>query len=132
MGLSVAIKILFLGEVMGRPGRAAVADRLPKLRADWGLDFVVVSGEDASAGAGDDALAVHAGLVAGGDGGDCGGFYDRTLQVLRALRPTVAIGFAFAAQQLAKVPIDATDQRLDIVVTERGVAFAQHDASGLP
>ena len=61
-----------------------------------------------------------------------GGFYDRTLQVLRALRPTVAIGFAFAAQQLAKVPIDATDQRLDIVVTERGVAFAQHDASGLP
>lgn len=50
-----------------------------------------------------------------------GGFYDRTLQGLRALRPTVAIGFAFAAQEVAEVPIDATDQRLDMVVTEAGV-----------
>lgn len=37
---------------MGRTGRTAVAARLPKLRADWGLDFVVVNGENASAGAG--------------------------------------------------------------------------------
>ncbi len=46
------MKILFLGDVMGRAGRAAVAERLPKLRADWGLDFVVVNGENASQGAG--------------------------------------------------------------------------------
>ena len=50
-----------------------------------------------------------------------GGYYDRTLQGLRALRPTVAIGFAFAAQEVAEVPIDATDQRLNMVVTEAGV-----------
>jgi 5-formyltetrahydrofolate cyclo-ligase len=50
-----------------------------------------------------------------------GGFYDRTLQGLRALRPTVAVGFAFAAQEVAAVPIDATDQRLDLMVTEQGV-----------
>lgn len=46
------MKILFLGDVMGRSGRAAIAERLPKLRADWGLDFVVVNGENASSGAG--------------------------------------------------------------------------------
>ncbi|MBK5947554.1 metallophosphoesterase [Rhodobacter veldkampii DSM 11550] len=46
------MKILFLGDVMGRAGRAAVAARLPGLRAEWGLDFVVVNGENASAGAG--------------------------------------------------------------------------------
>lgn len=46
------MKILFLGDVMGRAGRAAVAERLPKLRADWGLDFVVVNGENASSGMG--------------------------------------------------------------------------------
>ena len=46
------MKILFLGDVMGRAGRAAVAERLPKLRTDWGLDFVVVNGENASSGAG--------------------------------------------------------------------------------
>ena len=50
-----------------------------------------------------------------------GGFYDRTLEGLRSRRTTIAIGFAFAAQQVAEVPIDVTDQRLDRVVTETGV-----------
>lgn len=50
-----------------------------------------------------------------------GGFYDRTLEVLRAKRPTLAVGFAFAAQEMEAVPIEPTDQRLDVIVTERGV-----------
>lgn len=50
-----------------------------------------------------------------------GGFYDRTLEGLRALGPVVAIGFAFAAQEMAEVPIEDTDQRLDMIVTEQGV-----------
>ena len=51
-GQRKSMKILFLGDVMGRAGRAEVAERLPKLRADWGLDFVVVNGENASGGMG--------------------------------------------------------------------------------
>lgn len=50
-----------------------------------------------------------------------GGFYDRTLEGLRARRPTLAVGFAFAAQEVDEVPIDAYDQQLDVVVTEEGV-----------
>ena len=50
-----------------------------------------------------------------------GGFYDRTLQGLRARHPTLAIGFAFAAQEVTEVPVEAVDQRLDLVVTEAGV-----------
>lgn len=50
-----------------------------------------------------------------------GGFYDRTLEMLRAQRPRLAIGLAFAAQEVDAVPIDATDQRLDMIVTEQGV-----------
>jgi len=46
------MRMLFLGDVMGRAGRAAVAARLPGLRADWALDFVVVNGENATSGAG--------------------------------------------------------------------------------
>ena len=49
-----------------------------------------------------------------------GGFYDRTLQALRAKRATLAVGYAFAAQQVAEVPIDAFDQRLDAIITEQG------------
>jgi 5-formyltetrahydrofolate cyclo-ligase len=49
-----------------------------------------------------------------------GGFYDRTLEGLRAAGNITAIGFAFAGQEVDQVPIDATDQRLDIIVTENG------------
>lgn len=50
-----------------------------------------------------------------------GGFYDRTLQALRASHGILAVGFAFAAQEVDEVPIDRFDQRLDAVVTEQGV-----------
>jgi 5-formyltetrahydrofolate cyclo-ligase len=50
-----------------------------------------------------------------------GGYYDRTLEVLRGKRPTLAVGFAFAAQEVQEVPIEATDQRLDAIVTEEGL-----------
>ncbi len=50
-----------------------------------------------------------------------GGFYDRTLEGLRAKRPTIAVGFAFDAQEMPEVPIEDTDQKLDFIVTESGV-----------
>ena len=50
-----------------------------------------------------------------------GGFYDRTLEQLRAARPTRAIGFAFSAQLDEEIPLEATDQPLDMVVTELGI-----------
>ncbi|WP_068113829.1 TIGR00282 family metallophosphoesterase [Tropicimonas marinistellae] len=46
------MRILFLGDVMGRAGRAAVSERLPALRRDWRIDFVVVNGENATSGMG--------------------------------------------------------------------------------
>ncbi|MDJ1007800.1 MAG: TIGR00282 family metallophosphoesterase [Paracoccaceae bacterium] len=46
------MRILYLGDVMGRSGRDGVAARLPGLRRDWKLDFVVVNGENATSGAG--------------------------------------------------------------------------------
>ncbi|MGO4907642.1 5-formyltetrahydrofolate cyclo-ligase [Pseudorhodobacter sp. W20_MBD10_FR17] len=50
-----------------------------------------------------------------------GGFYDRTLEGLRARGPVLAIGFAFSGQEMDAVPIEATDQKLDVIVTENGV-----------
>ena len=46
------MRVLFLGDVMGRAGRAAVTGRLPALRTQWRLDFVVVNAENATSGAG--------------------------------------------------------------------------------
>ena len=58
---------------------------------------------------------------AGGRLGYGGGFYDRTLELLRSRRPTRAIGFAWAAQETDAVPQEPTDQPLDLIVTEAGV-----------
>lgn len=49
-----------------------------------------------------------------------GGFYDRTLEALRARGPVHAVGFAYAAQAVSAIPAEPTDQRLDAVVTETG------------
>jgi metallophosphoesterase (TIGR00282 family) len=46
------MKLLFLGDVVGRSGRDAITARLPGLIADHGLDFVVINGENASHGRG--------------------------------------------------------------------------------
>jgi metallophosphoesterase (TIGR00282 family) len=46
------MKFLFLGDVVGRAGRDAVAERLPGIIATYGFDFVVVNGENASHGNG--------------------------------------------------------------------------------
>jgi metallophosphoesterase (TIGR00282 family) len=46
------IRILFLGDIVGEPGRKAVIARLAGLKAEQNLDFVVVNGENAAGGRG--------------------------------------------------------------------------------
>jgi 5-formyltetrahydrofolate cyclo-ligase len=49
------------------------------------------------------------------------GYYDMTIGRLRARKPVTAVGIAFAAQEVPKVPTSARDARLDLVLTEREV-----------
>jgi metallophosphoesterase (TIGR00282 family) len=46
------LKLLFIGDIVGRPGRDIVADQLPKLRREHAIDFVIANGENVAAGAG--------------------------------------------------------------------------------
>ncbi len=48
-----------------------------------------------------------------------GGFYDRTLAALRGEHDVLAVGYAFGAQEVEKMPFGKTDQRIDMIVTER-------------
>jgi 5-formyltetrahydrofolate cyclo-ligase len=50
-----------------------------------------------------------------------GGFYDQTLELLRAKKSIVAIGVSYAAQEVDSVVHDGHDQLLDFVMTEKGV-----------
>src|ERR1041384_6800956 len=49
------------------------------------------------------------------------GYYDMTIAKLRAIKPVIAAGIAFAAQEIGEVPVTARDARLDLVLTEREV-----------
>ncbi len=57
-----------------------------------------------------------------------GGFYDRTLIVQRKIKPTLAVGVAFAAQRVERIPTDIHDQKLDWIVTETEALRAKTDA----
>jgi metallophosphoesterase (TIGR00282 family) len=46
------MRILFIGDIVGRSGRAILLDRLPALIRDWRLDFVALNGENAAGGFG--------------------------------------------------------------------------------
>src|SRR3954471_15514109 len=46
------MRLLFVGDVVGRSGRAAVTERLPALKRNWKLDCIIVNGENAAGGFG--------------------------------------------------------------------------------
>jgi metallophosphoesterase (TIGR00282 family) len=59
------MRLLFIGDIMGRTGRAAIGTILPRLRTEWRLDCVIVNGENAAGGAGI-TEAICADIIAAG------------------------------------------------------------------
>lgn len=50
--MSLVLKLLFIGDIVGRPGRDILAEKLPRVRTEHSVDFVIANGENAAAGAG--------------------------------------------------------------------------------
>lgn len=121
------MRLLFLGDVMGRSGRTAVTARLPGLRAAWGLDFVVVNGENASQGAGitgehaRDLLSAGADCITLGDHAfdqkDMASFIETEPRIIRPLNfSRVAPGKGFRV-------FEATQGRRVLVTQALGQVF---------
>lgn len=49
------------------------------------------------------------------------GYYDMTIAALRRVKPVIACGIAFAAQEIDAIPVSPRDARLDLVLTEREI-----------
>lgn len=96
---------LWRGEPLqpGPWGTSHPSDSAPEIRPD--LLIVPLAGFD----------------LAGNRLGYGGGFYDRTLEMLREKGPVRAIGLAFACQELPNIPAEAFDQPLDLIVTDLGL-----------
>ena len=50
-----------------------------------------------------------------------GGFYDRYIYKILKLKKVLTIGFGFSFQELKKIPINKFDQKLDLILTDKGV-----------
>ena len=67
------LKLLFLGDVVGEPGRKAVIDLVPTFKSERGVDFVVINGENSANGRGItpkitiDLLRAGAAVITSGD-----------------------------------------------------------------
>ena len=67
------LRLLFLGDIIGEPGRRAVIDLLPRLKEERAIDFIVVNGENSAAGRGItpkisiDLLRAGAAVITSGD-----------------------------------------------------------------
>ncbi|MCH8198332.1 MAG: 5-formyltetrahydrofolate cyclo-ligase [Proteobacteria bacterium] len=113
--------VLVLPVVVGR-GQPLIFRRWrPSLALDAGIYGISVPSAEAPE-ATPGVLLVPL-LAFDGDGRRLGygaGYYDRTLALLRAGGDILAIGAAYAAQRMDSLPEEASDQRLDWVVTEEG------------
>ena len=65
----MAFKLLFIGDVVGRPGRRVLANRLSGLCSRLDVDLVVANGEHAAGGASDQGEAAGGGPPAGSGSG---------------------------------------------------------------
>ncbi|MBU2582319.1 MAG: TIGR00282 family metallophosphoesterase [Alphaproteobacteria bacterium] len=61
------MRLLFLGDIVGRAGRNAIVETLPRLRDSWKLDFVVINGENSAGGFGITEKILNEILDAGAD-----------------------------------------------------------------
>lgn len=121
------MKILFLGDVMGRAGRTAITEQLGKLREAWKLDFVVVNGENASNGMGLTAAHARALLDAGADVLTLGdhAFDQKDMMQFCESEPRVIrpLNFSKAAPGKGARVFDATRGRKVLVAQALGQVF---------
>lgn len=88
------LKLLFIGDIVGRPGREIVNAKLQKLRAEHAFDFVIANGENAAAGNGITGAIARSLLEAGIDAITLGdhvwdqrGWENEITQIDRVCRP---------------------------------------------
>jgi metallophosphoesterase (TIGR00282 family) len=88
------LRLLFIGDIVGRPGRDIINERLSRLRKDAAIDFVIANGENAAAGSGITGTIARSLLEAGVDAITLGdhvwdqrGWESEITQIERVCRP---------------------------------------------
>src|SRR5438128_6488643 len=121
------MRILFIGDIVGRSGRAVLLDRLPKLIAEWKLDLVVVNGENAAGGFGITEAIYHEFIDAGADAITLGNHSwdqrEALVFIERAPRLIRPINYPAGTPGRGAAMLDARNGRRVLVVSALGRIF---------
>lgn len=109
------MKLLFIGDIVGKPGRKAVRYFLPRLRETLGLDFIVANGENSAGGSGITPATASEIFEAGVDVITCGDHLWDQREVVSLLNneprfvrpenyPEETPGQGFCVQQIGDLP----------------------------
>jgi 2',3'-cyclic-nucleotide 2'-phosphodiesterase len=123
------VRILFIGDVVGKTGRAAIAEHLPGLIRDWSLDLVIVNGENAAGGFGI-TEAIYADFIdAGADAVTLGNHAWNQKEALvfieRAPRLIRPVNFARHTPGRGAALIDTKNGKRALVVNAMGRVFME-------
>jgi metallophosphoesterase (TIGR00282 family) len=123
------VRILFIGDVVGRTGRAAIGDYLPALITTWKLDLVVVNGENAAGGFGITEAIYQELLDAGADAITLGNHAWNQKEALvfieRAPRLVRPLNFPPGTPGRGAALIDAKDGRRALVINAMARIFME-------
>jgi metallophosphoesterase (TIGR00282 family) len=121
------MRILFIGDIVGRSGRAIVLDRLPRLITEWKLDLVVANGENAAGGFGITEAIYNDLIDAGADAITLGNHAwdqrEALVFIERAPRLVRPINYPAGTPGRGSILIDAKNGARALVVNAMGRIF---------
>jgi metallophosphoesterase (TIGR00282 family) len=123
------MRLLFIGDVVGRSGRAVVLERLPGLVSQWKLDLVVVNGENAAGGFGITEAIYHDLVDAGADAVTLGNHAwdqrDALVFIERAPRLIRPVNYPPGTPGRGAAMIDAKNGARALVINAMGRVFLE-------
>ena len=130
------MRILFIGDVVGRTGRTAINDYLPGMIRDWSLDLVIVNGENSAGGFGITEAIYQELLDAGADAITLGNHAWNQKEALvfieRAPRLIRPLNFARHKPGRGATLIDTKDGKRALVINAMGRVFMEPSTIPLP
>src|SRR6478672_889448 len=123
------MRILFIGDIVGRSGRTILLNQMPKLIAEWSLDLVVVNGENAAGGFGITETIYQELLDAGADAITLGNHAwdqrEALVFIERAPRLIRPINFPTGTPGRGAAMIDAKNGAKALVINAMGRIFME-------
>jgi metallophosphoesterase (TIGR00282 family) len=123
------LRILFIGDVVGKAGRTAILDRLPGLIRDWRLDLTVINGENAAGGFGITEAIYNDFIDAGADAVTLGNHAWNQKEALvfieRAPRLVRPVNFPRRTPGRGAALVETRDGRRALVINAMGRVFME-------